>query len=200
MTPEQSDSDFDERLAKVTVGAPTRLDGPVTLVEYDPEWPRRYDREAARIGAALGEAVLLLEHAGSTSVPGLVAKPIVDIVLGVADSADEPAYVPALAAAGYELRIREPDWEEHRLLKPADLGVNLHVFTVGSGEIDRMLLTRDWLRSDAADRELYASTKRELARREWRYVQEYADAKTAVIEGIIARASAAGARERPGPT
>lgn len=192
MTPEHPDSALDQRLAKVTVGAPTRLDGQVTLVEYDPEWPRRFDREAARIRAALGEATLVLEHAGSTSVPGLVAKPIVDIVLGVADSGDEPAYVPALEVAGYELRIREPDWEEHRVLKPADLGVNLHVFTVGSGEIDRMLLIRDWLRANVADRELYAGTKRELAQREWRYVQEYADAKTAVIEGIIARARAAG--------
>ncbi len=192
MTSEHPDPDLEQRLAKVTVGAPARLDGRITLMEYDPEWPRRFDREAARIRAALGDAALVLEHAGSTSVPGLVAKPIVDIVLGLADSADEPAYVPALEAAGYELRIREPEWEEHRVLKPADLGVNLHAFTVGSAEIDRMLLIRDWLRSDGADRELYASTKRELAKREWRYVQEYADAKTAVIEGIIARALAAG--------
>jgi GrpB-like predicted nucleotidyltransferase (UPF0157 family) len=188
MTPD--DPDLDERLARVTVGAPARLDGPVTLVEYDPEWPRRYARESERIRAALGAAALVLEHAGSTSVPGLVAKPIVDIVLAVADSADEPAYVPALEAAGYKLRIREPDWEEHRVLKTPDLAVNLHVFTAGSDEVERMLLVRDRLRSDTSDRELYARTKRELAQRQWRYVQEYADAKTAVIEEIIARARA----------
>lgn len=195
MTSQSPDPELDERLARVTIGGPTRLDGPVTLVEYDPEWPRRFAREADRIRGALGDAVVVLEHAGSTSVPGLVAKPIVDIVLAVADSADESGYVPALEAAGYELRIREPDWEEHRLFKTPDLGVNLHVFTAGSGEIDRMLLTRDWLRTDPADRELYARTKRELAQRQWRYVQEYADAKTAVIEEIIARAKAA----RPWP-
>jgi len=199
MTPQHPDPDLDERLAQVTVGAPIRLDGPVTLVEYDPEWPRRFAREADRIRAALGDAVLVLEHAGSTSVPGLVAKPIVDIVLAVADSAEEATYAPALEAAGYELRIREPEWEEHRVFKTPDQDVNLHVFTIGSGEIDRMLLTRDRLRADTADRELYARTKRELAQRQWRYVQEYADAKTAVIDKIIARARAAGGATT-GPT
>src|SRR4051812_40732884 len=91
------DLDAREReLREAAVGAPERLDGPVTLAPPDLAWPALFGREAARIRAALGSRVLLLEHVGSTSVPGLVAKPIVDIALVVPDSADEPAYVPAL--------------------------------------------------------------------------------------------------------
>jgi GrpB-like predicted nucleotidyltransferase (UPF0157 family) len=134
--------------------------------------------------------VLLLEHVGSTSVPGLAAKPIVDIVLAVADSADEEAYVPALEAAGYVLRIREPGWFEHRLLRGAVASVNVHVFSEDCAEIERMVLFRDWLRREDADRELYERTKRELAQREWQFTQHYADAKTEVVEAIIARARA----------
>jgi GrpB-like predicted nucleotidyltransferase (UPF0157 family) len=123
-------------------------------------------------------------------VPGLAAKPIIDIVLAVPDSSDEDTYVPALEAAGYVLRIREPDWYEHRVLKKTEPNVNLHVFTEGCVEIDRMLAFRDHLRADAADRELYERTKRDLAAREWAYVQDYADAKTEVVEEIITRAGA----------
>jgi GrpB-like predicted nucleotidyltransferase (UPF0157 family) len=167
-----------------------RHDGPVDLVEYEEAWPRRFEREAKRIRAALGVRALEVEHAGSTSVPGLAAKPIIDIVLAVPDSSDEDAYVPALEAAGYTLRIREPDWYEHRVLKKADPSVNLHVFSAGCEEIDRMLAFRDHLRRSEADRELYEQTKRELAAREWAYMQDYADAKTEVVEEIIARAIA----------
>jgi GrpB-like predicted nucleotidyltransferase (UPF0157 family) len=121
-------------------------------------------------------------------VPGLAAKPIVDILLVVVDSADEPAYVPAMTAVGYVLRIREPDWYEHRLFKGPDTDINLHVFSAGCPEIDRHLVFRDWLRRDAADRALYARTKREQAQRAWKYTQHYADAKTPVVEAILARA------------
>jgi GrpB-like predicted nucleotidyltransferase (UPF0157 family) len=169
-------------------GGPQLLAGPVELAEYDPEWPRLYARDEARIRGALGDRVVLLEHVGSTSVPGLAAKPRIDILLIVRDSADEAAYVPALEAAGYVLRIREPGWYEHRLFKGPDTNVNLHVFSPGSPEIERMLLFRDRLRTDEAERELYARTKRDLARREWKYVQNYADAKTEVVEEILARA------------
>jgi GrpB-like predicted nucleotidyltransferase (UPF0157 family) len=162
------------------------LDGPVFLADYDPKWPALFEREAGRIRAALGDRVRLLEHTGSTSVPGLAAKPIVDITLAVADSADEPAYVPALEAAGYWLKIREPHWHEHRMLKGPDTDVNLHVFTAGSPEIDRMLAFRDRLRTDTAARERYEAAKRELAARRWRYVQYYADAKSEVINAILA--------------
>jgi GrpB-like predicted nucleotidyltransferase (UPF0157 family) len=177
----------DKLFAAIVDGAPPRS-GPVVLVEYDPEWPSLYAREEARIRGALGDAALQVEHAGSTSVPGLAAKPIVDIVLVVANSADEPAYVPALEAAGYTLRIREPEWFEHRALKGTEPSVNLHVFPPGCPEVERMLRFRDHLRRDAGDRELYERTKRELAQREWKYVQHYADAKSDVVEAILARA------------
>ena len=147
-----------------------------------------YRREADRITAALDRRVLQLEHAGSTAVPGLAAKPVIDIVLVVADSADETAYVPDLEAAGYVLRIREPDWYQHRMFKGPRADVNLHVFSQGCPEIERMLLFRDWLRGNAIDRELYARTKLALAEQEWDRVQDYADAKTTIIKEILVRA------------
>jgi len=176
----------EERLRRVTIGEPQRHDAPITLQEYDPAWPRLFSREDRRIRKALGSRAIRLEHVGSTSVPGLVAKPIIDILLVVADSADEPSYVPALEAEGYVLRIREPDWHQHRLLKGPDTSINLHVFSVGSAEIHRMLTFRDLLRTNPETRELYARTKRELARRTWKYVQDYADAKSEIVEGILA--------------
>jgi GrpB-like predicted nucleotidyltransferase (UPF0157 family) len=172
------------------VGELKPLEGPILLADYDPAWPVLFEREAARIRSALGDVALLVEHVGSTSVPGLAAKPIIDIVLAVPDSADEASYLPALEAAGYVLRIREPEWFEHRVFKGPDTNVNLHVFTVGAGEIERMLLFRDWLRVNPADRDLYLQTKRELVSRDWQYVQNYADAKTAVVDAIIERARA----------
>ena len=187
----------EEELQAVTIGLPTRVDGPILLADYDPAWPLQYEREAARVRAALGSRVLLLEHAGSTSVPGLAAKPFIDIVLGVADPADEPAYVPDLEAAGYVLRIREPDWHEHRMFKDTDPVVQIHVFPSDSSEIERMLAFRDWLRSHDDERDLYLATKRELAARDWTYVQDYADAKGVVVEAIIARAMGSGGRARP---
>jgi GrpB-like predicted nucleotidyltransferase (UPF0157 family) len=111
----------------------------------------------------------------------------------VADSADEAAYVPALEAAGYVLHIRESGWHQHRLLKGPGTNVNLHVFSSGDPEIERMLRFRDRLRTNRADRELYERTKRALAGRRWPYVQDYADAKTAVVEEIMARDAAEGA-------
>ncbi len=172
------------------IGERPRHDGPIELVDYDEAWPTRFEREARRIRAALGVRALLVEHAGSTSVPGLVAKPIIDIVLAVPDSAKEDDYVPALEVERYELRIREPDWYEHRVLKKSDPSVNLHVFSAGCEEIDRMLAFRDHLRASEADRELYERTKRELAAREWAYVQDYADAKSEIVEEIVSRAFA----------
>jgi len=181
---------YHEALSKVVIGEPPQMSGPIEIRDYDPAWPEQYAREAARIRRALGDQVVRLEHAGSTSVPGLPAKPIIDVVLEVPDSADEPTYVPALEAVGYVLRIREPDWFEHRVFKGADIDVNLHTFSAGCPETDRMLAFRDWLRVNAADRDHYAATKRELARRTWTYVQQYADAKSDVVAEIMARAMA----------
>lgn len=185
----------DPHLREVTIGEPQRHDGPIALREYDPAWPDRFLHEARRIREALGNRALQLEHVGSTSVPGLLAKPVIDILLVVADSADEPAYVPALEAAGYVLRIREPGWHQHRLLKGPETDVHLHVFSAGSAEIGRMLRFRDTLRADPTVREWYARTKRDLARRHWRYVQNYADAKSPVVEAILARADRSASRE-----
>ena len=178
----------EEQILAARIGEVTPLVGRIYIADYDPEWPRLFEREGERIRAALGDRVLLLEHVGSTSVPGLAAKPIIDILLVVPNSADEPAYVPALEAAGYVLRIREPEWHEHRVFKGPDTDVNLHVFSPGCPEIDRMLLFRNWLRSNASDRQLYERTKRELASKDWKYTQNYADAKTEVVEEIITRA------------
>ena len=179
----------EDEIRAATVGEPQLHAAPIELAEYDPAWPERFEQEAAKIRGALGERALRVEHTGSTAVPGLAAKPIIDIVLVVADSSDEASYVPPLEAAGYVLRIREPDWYEHRVVKAPDMSVNLHIFSEGCPEIDRMLLFRDCLRANPEERELYERAKRELARKEWKYVQNYADAKTAVVEEIIARAS-----------
>jgi GrpB-like predicted nucleotidyltransferase (UPF0157 family) len=177
-------------LQAVTVGPVTRLGGPVELSEPDPAWPALFEREADRIRSLLGDDALVVEHVGSTSVPGLPAKPIIDILLVVPDSGDEPAYVPRLEAGGYVLRIREPDWHQHRLFKGPDTNVNVHVFSAGSTEIERMLGFRDRLRAHPAEFDLYRSTKRDLAARDWEFMQQYADAKTDVIESIISRAQA----------
>lgn len=169
----------------------------IVLVGYDLAWPVLFQREAARIRGALAERARLVEHAGSTSVPGLAAKPRIDVVVAVPDSAAEGAYRPDLEAAGYRFVLREPDWHAHRLFKGPEVDVNLHVFTDGSMEIERMLTFRDTLRSNADERALYERAKRELAAREWETVQAYADAKSDVIEGILVRAlGQRGAHER----
>ena len=161
---------------------------PVHLAEPDPGWADRYAEQAALIRGALGPRAASVEHVGSTSVPDLAAKPILDIVLLVDDPADEASYVPDLEATGFQLHLREPAWHEHRLLRRDVPQVHLHVFAVGSPEAERMLLFRDWLRGNTGDRDLYQRRKRELAARSWTHVQDYADAKSEVVEGIIARA------------
>lgn len=180
----------DEELQKITVGKRKPHNAPITLIEYDPSWPELFEREANRIRTSLGSKALQVEHVGSTSVPGLCAKPIIDLLLVVADSADEPSYVPALEAAGYKLRVREPDWFEHRLFKGPDIDINLHVFSAGASEIGRMVRFRDWLRANDSDRDNYARVKRSLGQQRWRHVQHYADAKTSIIQEIMDRAIA----------
>ncbi len=157
----------------------------VILADPDPGWPTQFEAEATRIRAALG-ARSEVHHVGSTAVAGLPAKPIIDIVLVVGDPADESAYVPALESIGFELRIREPDWHEHRMLGRPSGTVHLHVFGPACPEVARMLHFRDRLRTDPAAHERYATVKQQLARRDWPTVQHYADAKTEVIESILA--------------
>ncbi len=180
----------DKDLQKVTVGELKPLNAEITLVEYDPQWPELFRQEANRIISVLPENVIQVEHVGSTSIPGLCAKPIMDMLLIVENSADESSYLPILEAAGYTLHIREPEWLEHRVFKGPVTDINLHVFSKGTSEIDRMLLFQDWLRIHKADRNKYARVKKELAKNKWRHVQPYADAKTSIIEEIMQRASA----------
>jgi GrpB-like predicted nucleotidyltransferase (UPF0157 family) len=192
MTPGLNDVEaYEKELARLTIGPVQSLNAPIEFADYDPSWPSSYEREADRIRSILNDRAVRIEHVGSTSVPSLLAKPIIDIVLEVPDSADEDAYVPDMEAAGYVLRIREADWFEHRLFKGPDTNINLHTFSAGCAEVDRMVMFRDWLRTNAADRELYARIKRELAAKDWRFVQQYADAKTAVVTEIMARAAVA---------
>src|SRR5215213_7729119 len=179
--------EIEERLKENIIGEGERQD--IVIADYDPSWPRCFGREEAKIRGALGPAALCVEHVGSTSVSGLAAKPIVDILLVVEDSGNEDSYLPALENAGYVLRVREPDFEEHRMFRTPEKDVHVHVFSAGSKEVERLLLLRDQLRDNKVDRELYASTKRELARRDWPSMQHYADAKTGIVEDILARAS-----------
>ena len=176
-----------KRLEDVVVGNPADH-GPIVIVDYDDAWPERFRGESARIRRALGQRVMGLEHVGSTAVPGLSAKPIVDILLVVGDSADEAAYLPALERAGYELRVREPDFDEHRLMRTPEKDVHIHVFSLGSSEIERLRLFRDHLRRHEGDRHRYSDVKRDLALRTWPTMQHYAEAKTDVITQIMARA------------
>lgn len=140
------------------------------------------------IVGALGPKTLLLEHVGSTSVPGLAAKPIIDIVVMVEDSSNEDAYLPPLLASGYVLRVREPDWHQHRMLRTPELDVHVHIFSSGCAEVTRMIAFRDRLRSDGEDRHRYEALKRELSKRDWPNMNDYARAKTEMVEEVIARA------------
>ncbi len=182
------DDPIEERLRRVIIGEIEPQS--IVVADCDPAWSERFGREEAKIRAALGEAALSVEHIGSTSVPGLAAKPIVDVLLVVEDSGDEASYLPALEEAGYVLRVREPDFDEHRMFRTPEKDIHVHVFSSGSLEIERYLLLRNRLREDQGDRELYARTKRDLAGRDWPSMQHYAEAKTEVIEGIVARAIA----------
>jgi GrpB-like predicted nucleotidyltransferase (UPF0157 family) len=184
------DSPPPEGLSPWVAGSEDRH-GDIEIVEPDPGWPTLFAAIAERVRRALGPRVLQLEHVGSTSVPGLPAKPIVDIDLIVADPADEAAWLPQLEAAGFELRVREPWWHEHRCLKLWEPMCNLHVFGPDSPEPWRHRIFRDHLRRDAAERCFYAAVKREAAAaanaaRET--TMQYNERKAAAIREIYARA------------
>lgn len=156
----------------------------IVIVDYDSAWPGRFDTESDRIRRVLGTAALRIEHVGSTAVPGLAAKPIIDILVTVEDPDDEGTTVPAMASVGYELRVREPG---HRLFRTRERDVHVHVWGESDPEVARYLGFRDWLRKASEDREAYETLKRELASREWGDMNEYADAKTDFIEAILAK-------------
>ena len=162
----------------------------IVISDYDPLWPEKFRRHAAIISQALGQKALVIEHVGSTSVPGLAAKPIIDIDVVVEDSSNETAYLPAFLAAGYVLRVREPDWHEHRMLRTPQLDVHVHIFSRGCVEVARHLAFRSRLQSHAEDRLRYEALKRRLAKEDWLDMNAYARAKSEVIEEIIAHALA----------
>jgi GrpB-like predicted nucleotidyltransferase (UPF0157 family) len=195
---DQSDERHSHSGDEVRLGARESVD--IVIVDYDPAWPLRFENERARIVASLGSRAQATEHVGSTSVAGLAAKPIVDICVIVADSSDEASYLPDLEQAGYVLRVREPEWHEHRMLRTRARDVHVHVFSTGTAEVDRMLLFRDWLRQHSDDRALYERTKRDLAATGWPTMQDYANAKTEVIESTIARARHGSLGNNAGPS
>lgn len=174
----------------IPVNTPTPVDGKVILVPYDSAWAEMFAREAAEIRRALGDKALRVDHIGSTSVPGLIAKPCIDIMLAVQDSAAEEAYVPELDAAGFVLRMRHPEWNEHRVFKSERINVNLHVWSIDSPEVLRHLRFRDWLREHDDDRDLYAAAKAQIAKEHVGTMSEYADKKDDVVRDIQTRIDA----------
>ena len=172
----------------------------IEVIDPDPDWPRQYDALAGRIREALGWRVLQLEHVGSTAVPGLPAKPVIDIDLTVADPGREQDYVPALEAAGFRLRVREPWWHGHRVLRADEPTCNLHVFGFDSPELIKHRIFRDWLRGNPGDRDRYAAIKRQAAAAlasAAEHVMQYNARKQQVIREIYHRAfTAAGLLEQ----
>ncbi len=173
----------DPSLDAVLIGGRERRS--IVIADYDPTWPERYQRERARIAEALRGAARAIEHVGSTSVPGLAAKPIIDILVAVENPDDDAAIVSPLEAAGYELRVREPG---HRMLRTPARDVHVHVWRDGDQEPQRQRQFRDQLRRSPAHRRAYEQLKRELATREWHDMNEYADAKSDLIAEILAAA------------
>jgi GrpB-like predicted nucleotidyltransferase (UPF0157 family) len=161
----------------------------VSLHEADERWAAVYLEHRQRIRDALADSAgpFAIEHIGSTAVPGLAAKPIVDIVVAVPGITAEEDYLDQLLAAGYELRVREPG---HRLVRTPARDVHVHLYEPAHPAVADYLLLRDHLRADAADRALYESTKRALLERRWDDTNAYAAAKTAVIRQIKVRARA----------
>jgi GrpB-like predicted nucleotidyltransferase (UPF0157 family) len=157
----------------------------IAIEDYDPAWADRFAQAGMSIRDALGDRVVDVQHVGSTSVPGLAAKPIIDIDLLIADTTDESQYLPALERLGYWLVLREPWWHGHRMLVDEPEDIHLHVWPEGAPEPIRHRLFRDWLRTHPDDRELYASTKRRLAREA--PAADYTLAKNEVIDEIYGR-------------
>jgi GrpB-like predicted nucleotidyltransferase (UPF0157 family) len=181
--PEQDDVPLRAHLDEVLIGG--RGKRPIVVVDYDPAWPARFIMERGRINRALDQLPHSVEHIGSTAVPGLAAKPIIDILLTVDDVQDEAAYRPALERAGYVLRVRE---DGHRMFRTPQIDVHLHVYAAASPEVRRYLLLRDWLRASPADRVAYAQVKRRLAGQDWEDMNFYAQAKDSIVASVLGHA------------
>ena len=159
----------------------------IIVVDYDPRWPETFRKHEEIIKRVLGSKALSIEHIGSTSVPMLASKPIIDILVVVKDSGDEATYLPALLAAGYVLRVRETDWHQHRMFRTPEQDVHIHILSAGCVEIQKQIAFRDRLRTNAEDRLLYESVKRKLAKEDWPDMDTYAQAKSEVVGEITAR-------------
>ncbi|MET0419689.1 MAG: GrpB family protein [Actinoplanes sp.] len=177
-----------EQLNAGLVGEPPKRWQSIVIEEYDPAWADRFAAARSEITEALGDLVIGVEHVGSTSVPGLPAKSIIDIDLLIDDTEDESGYLPALARFGYRLVLREPWWHGHRMLVGPAEDIHLHVWPRAAPEPVRHRLFRDWLRAHPADRELYAAAKRRLAPD----ADRYSLAKNEVIDQIFDRIFALG--------
>jgi GrpB-like predicted nucleotidyltransferase (UPF0157 family) len=160
----------------------------IRIVDHDPRWLTRFEQWRQRLSAELGETAIRIEHVGSTSVPGLPAKPIVDIQISVRDLEDEDRYVPQLEKLGNQLRSRD-EW--HRYFRPfpgQPRDRHIHVCASGSAWEREHLLFRDYLRTHAAARHSYGAAKREAAALWADDGWAYTDAKTLVILGILSDA------------
>lgn len=188
------DEDDDAYLDSVLIGG--REPAVIVIADYDPSWPARFADVRRRVEQALGATALSVEHIGSTSVPGLAAKPIVDVLLTVRSVDSEGEYVEPLERAGLVLRVREPG---HRMFRTPERDVHLHVYAPEDQAVADYLDLRDWLRESESDRALYEKTKRELALRQWSDMNHYADAKSDVIRAILGRARARAAATPPAP-
>jgi GrpB-like predicted nucleotidyltransferase (UPF0157 family) len=173
----------DEYLDRVLIGGREKRE--IVVADYDSTWPSKFQHEHERIRQALGATGLRIEHIGSTAVPGLAAKPVIDVLVTVEDPNDESTLLPTLESAGYELRVREPG---HRMFRTPQRDVHVHSWADADPEVDRYLAFRDRLRRSPGDRAAYERLKRDLATREWSDMNEYADAKTALITAITTRA------------
>ena len=160
----------------------------IKIVPYNSDWPLKFEHHKSRMLNALGSSAVQLEHIGSTAVPALAAKPIIDMLLVVKDSSNESSYLPTLEGLGYVLRVREPDFHEHRMFRTPELDVHLHVYSAGSTEVERYITFRDRLRSNLSERKKYAQLKSQLATQSWDDMNEYANAKSSFIEETIERA------------
>jgi GrpB-like predicted nucleotidyltransferase (UPF0157 family) len=181
-----------EQLAAGLVGEPPARWQSIVLEDYDPAWADQYAAARSRLDQALPGQIIGIEHVGSTSVPGLAAKPVIDIDLLLADTAEEARYLPALEGIGYRLVLREPWWYGHRMLVSPTADVHLHVWPQDAPEPVRHRLFRDWLRSHPDDRDRYAAAKRSLAGQTADQPGDYSLAKNEVIDDIYTSIFAAG--------
>ena len=159
----------------------------LTITDHQARWADDYELLAGQIGVALGSVALEIEHVGSTSVPGLPAKPIIDVVIVVADPDDEAGYAPALSEAGFVHVVREPWWHGHRLFRSHEPRANLHVFGPDCPEVARMRIFRDWLRTHPDDLEIYRLAKIDAAAGGG-HVMDYNARKQQVLRDIVRRA------------